>query len=376
MDLNCPHFIHCSGCNRSCDLENPEVLEEARLFFAERGIANFKLNTGNLFGWRCRAKLAVRGTPFFPLIGLFEEKSHLVIDIPFCRVHHPAINRSVELLRKWIIANEISPYEESSGTGLLRYVQLTVERCSEKVQVVLVLNASSFNDLKNKEKLSLELLWNENNSNCHSLWINFNQRRDNVIFDSLWHHYAGVDVVWEGNACFHPASFMQANPEMFKLLTDHLGLLLPAEADVLELYAGVGAIGLALVDRCRSVKCVEIVPEAQICFEMSRERFPPALRERISFISSDAGAQLELLKSFSGVVIVDPPRKGLETSLLKVFCGELNAKHLIYISCGWKSFLRDCKAILQSGWKLASAESFLFFPGSEHLEVLAYFTKE
>ncbi len=375
MDLNCPHYDKCSGCNQEKNLEHLNIFDEAHQFFIENGLKEFKLSFGAIHNWRCRAKLAVQGSFEAPLIGLFEEGSHRVVDIPFCRVHHPLINAVVERLRRWITENRIVPYEEKSGAGVLRYIQLTVDRVLQKVQIALVLNVDSFEALSEEGKRCIELLWNDNLEYCHSLWLNFNRRRDNVIFDFSWFHYVGERFVHERRACFHPASFMQANPEMFQQLTDRMGQMLPKNLDLLELYAGVGAIGLALVDHCRSVHCVEIVPEAKECFEVSCKALPLDLQERLSFESGDAGAQIGLLKSFSGTIVVDPPRKGLEPALLKALCGLLPAERLVYVSCGWKSFQRECKALLHSGWTLSFAEGFLFFPGSEHLEILAIFLR-
>ena len=56
---------------------------------------------GPLHGWRCRAKLAVRGRPGKPLVGLFKRGSHDVVDIvPGCRIHHPRINQAAALIKQ------------------------------------------------------------------------------------------------------------------------------------------------------------------------------------------------------------------------------------------------------------------------------------
>ena len=85
LQLECPHFESCSGCTLELQLEQPPVLADAEHFFAETGMAHFKLHSGRSHRWRRRARLAVRRGPGSkPAIGLFEEGSHSVTPIPVC----------------------------------------------------------------------------------------------------------------------------------------------------------------------------------------------------------------------------------------------------------------------------------------------------
>jgi len=102
------------------------VLQEVANFFKGHGVGDFTFSRGRLSQWRCRAKLAVRGTPENPLIGLYQDGTHVVTDIPECRAHHPSINAAVKLLRQGISELNIQPYDEDAGTGELRYVQVIV----------------------------------------------------------------------------------------------------------------------------------------------------------------------------------------------------------------------------------------------------------
>ena len=72
------------------------------------------------------------------------------------------------------------------------------------------------------------------------------------------------------------------------------------------------------------------------------------------------------------MIIVDPPRKGLSKECKsKIF--NSNATQLIYVSCGYDSFIRDAKEILEKGWILDHAKGFLLFPGTNHVEIIAHF---
>lgn len=378
LNIQCPHFSVCSGCSLAARVNHPPIFDDMKRFFMQNGIFSFNLHAGHPTGWRCRAKLAVRGTSSSPLLGLFEEGSHRVVDIPQCQVHHPANNTAVGLIKEWIVQEQITPYDEQTGQGLLRYLQLTVERSSGRVQLSLVLNRSKDNHSLSKQ---IEMLWQKHPKLWHSIWLNFNTSCDNVIFGNDWVHCYGEKWLWESllgiKICFHPASFMQANLDMFESLLIQLKSWLPDKANVLEIYAGVGAIGFAISSQCHRVHCIERNPLAKQCFEETVRQLPLEASQRMFFDTGSAkefASKLNQCKQDNSVVIVDPPRKGLDSQLLKNLC-QAEISRFIYVSCGWDSFKRDCHELQMHGWKLVYAEGFLFFPGSDHLETLAVFDK-
>lgn len=375
LHINCPHFSVCSGCQYDIDVANIPLYQEAIVFFHSRNIALPPLHTGSPIGWRIRAKLAVRGDSQNPFVGLFEEGSHKIVDIPFCRVHHPSINVVIEKLKSWVRSQRISPYREESNSGILRYVQCSVERSTGRVQLVLVINET----LESIQE-PLRVFCAEEKELLHSVWVNINRRTDNVIFGDYWELFSGEECLWETlcgvSVCFHPACFIQANLEMYEQLLTRIISLIPSEKRVLEMYAGVGAIGLCLVDKSKEVCCVEISPEASQCFERSLELLPQESRKKITLRVSGAKEELHLLNTLAPqVLVVDPPRKGLDRAFIEVISSAPSLEQIIYVSCGWNSFKRDCELLNKKGWTLRSAEAFLFFPGTNHLELLTVFSK-
>ncbi|KAJ0972604.1 hypothetical protein J5N97_020563 [Dioscorea zingiberensis] len=441
--LQCQHFQSCSGCSHELGLDRPAVLQDVSSFFQEHGVHDFSFDGGRLWGWRCRAKLAVRGTPDSPLIGLYQEGSHNVVDIPLCKAHHPNINAAVDLLKQGITTLSVQPYDEDSGVGDLRYVQMAVttyntsvpfaERYLKgKVQVSLVWNSRN-EQSRGAEKLNslMEFLWRNGgpNSNIHlihSIWVNFQTSSSNIIFGNRWRHFFGERDFWEHvggvDISLDPSSFGQANTQAFDSLLRKLQKYVPYGSSVTDLYAGAGIIGLSLaaIRKCRSVKCVEINKESKQSFEKSLSRLPKTVDTSISWHNTDAS--IEPLHWFEGsdVVVVDPPRKGLEPSLVDAlkaaaFSGgkisksagssllklkeekrpwilrarkaavQMDSKTawdrsetwpqtLIYISCGWESFKEDCRSLLaDKSWHLEKAHAFNFFPGTQSIEVLAVF---
>jgi len=249
-DIDCPHFQNCSGCSFDNNVNSPPLLEEAQAFFVSQNFSPLVVHSGRATHWRCRAKLAVRGTSKAPEIGLYRAHSHDVVPIPFCQIHHPKINEAIDILKHWMQKQDISPYSEKTGNGLIRYVQCVVERATNKVQLSLVLNSSASKGIGEDY---LKKLWMEGKNLWHSIWLNFNTRKDNVIFGENWLHIYGESLLWERIAgvdiCFQPANFAQANLDLFEKMIESIRNEIPENAKVCELFAGVGAIGLAIAKK-------------------------------------------------------------------------------------------------------------------------------
>ncbi|KAK9117524.1 hypothetical protein Sjap_016471 [Stephania japonica] len=442
--LQCQHFDSCSGCTHQWNLHRPVVLDEVTEFFRDLGVSDFTFDTCRLWGWRCRAKLAVRGSSDKPLIGLYEEGTHNVVDIPLCRAHHPNINAAVELLKQGIAKLDVQPYDEDSRTGELRYVQMAVtlhntslpwskRYISGRVQITLVWNSRSENSPSSDKLNALaQFLWRSGgpSSNVHlvhSVWANFQTSSNNIIFGNRWRHLLGERDFWEHvggiDVSLAPSSFGQANTRAFDSLLRKLQTYVPYGTSFTDLYAGAGVIGLSLAvaRKCRSVKCVEINKEAKVSFEKTISRLPESIDSSISWHQADTSNEPLSWLEGSDVVVVDPPRKGLDPPLLDALQTiasserkarlsessspkEKNEKRpwvlrareaavqieskttwekssslpqtLIYISCGWESFKEDCKSLLSSkAWHLEKAHGFNFFPGTQSIEILAVFKR-
>lgn len=385
MNINCPHFSSCSGCFLNENVEKNPIFNQAKAFFKEKResshslVENFFYRVGSVCSWRCRAKLAVRGSLKKPLIGLFKEGSHEVVDIPNCKVHHPLINEAIQIVRSWMVTEQIAPYNEATGRGFLRYLELAVDRRKQKIQLVLIVNQKKEEALSLQFQQSLQHLWEQNREKWHSLWLNFNERRDNVILGEAWQRIEGEEWLWDQfcgrEICFHPASFSQANPEMFERLLVELNEFVPRGTNLVEFYAGSGVIGLTAAEKASRIRFNEIAPVSEICFENNKKRLPEELRKKLHYASGPVKEHLDLLDTETDLVIVDPPRKGLDPALLEKLCSQTNVKRLIYVSCGWQSFERDCEMLLKNDWKIVHAASFLFFPGTNHIEILAVFDR-
>ena len=329
---------------------------------------------GPLSAFRHRARLAIRGRLGSPKIGLFEADSHHVVHIPNCRVHHPLINEVASVVRGALVDARVTCYSDRAHLGLARYLQVVVERSSGTAQVVLVANAASVEPLAQ----CLELIRARLGARLHSLWLNFNCQANNVILGPDFAHICGPHSVVEefGAAAVHypPGAFGQSNLEVAQLMVEHIRARIPAAAQVTEFYAGVGAIGLSVLERISGLRLNEVSPPSLQGLELGMAQLEPQMRAKIEVVPGMAGASCHAGDG-SQVIIVDPPRKGLDPPLTQYLASH-PPEELIYISCGLASFMKDVTGLLGGGQlRLAELTAFNLMPFTAHVETVASFRR-
>ena len=221
-ELKCRHFETCSGCSMRGNFTEAPIVKRARLFFKAEDV-EFPIRLGNHSEWRTHAKLAVQ-----PLsrwgglkIGLYKENTHEVEAITDCKVHHPRINTAVEELKRAAMDIVVKGFQPAvngrPAEGDLRYVQMTVERRSGKIQLVLVWNVLTFKDAEPilprlvKRLKGRPDLW-------HSIFVNFQTSESNAILnykENAWKQLWGPPVLQEeiGRAIYYfkPQIFRQVH---------------------------------------------------------------------------------------------------------------------------------------------------------------------
>lgn len=248
----------------------------------------------------------------------------------------------------------------------------------------------------------------------HSLWVHHNAqwKHSNAIFDisapseSSWRHVCGPPHVKErldlGTDPAHlpialrfpPNAFRQANLDAFTgivaAIRRRLGRFVDEEyaangsgedralPSCLELYGGVGTIGLNLIDLVSSLVSSDENPNNVACFQgcVADAAWPEEVKSRATYVGKNATDMIARKHlADADVLVVDPPRKGLEEPVLSALTANGKLPKLVaYVSCGFDAFRRDCDALVGSGrWTLEHAEGHLLFPGSDAIETLAFF---
>lgn len=370
----CPHRPPCPGCPR---FGEPGIARDTAAALAalarDAGIAPPPVVEGAPFGYRRRARLMVRGRAASPKIGIFQEGTHRIVDVPRCLVHHPLVNDVAAAVKDAIRATGTPPYADHPHRGVLRAVQVVVARATESAQVVLVANGDDPGDVAGVATHLEQALGDR----LHSLWWNGNPERTNVVLGRDWARLAGPEAVREtiggASVYFPPGAFGQANLDLADRIVAQAAVWVPDDARVLELHAGSGAIGLGLLGSA-DVAFNEIDPASLAGLAMGLAAAPPTARRRATVLAGPAASHAGRVAA-ADVVIVDPPRRGLEPELLAALAADPPAC-LVAVSCNPDAFLAEARRLLAGGrLALTALVAFALFPQTGHTETVARFER-
>jgi 23S rRNA (uracil1939-C5)-methyltransferase len=330
--------------------------------------------SGATAGFRLRARLAIRGRSNSPKVGLFEADSHRVVHIPNCGVQHPLINRVASIVRRALVDAGVTCYSDGAHLGVARYLQVVVERSSQTAQVVLVANSDTPEPLA----ACLDLIRERLGTELHSLWFNANQESSNTILGPAFHRWCGKDSVVEhfGGAAVHypPGAFGQNNLEIAELIIRAVRERIPQGSSVTELYAGVGAIGLSVLDRVATLCMNEVSPHSLQGLQQGLAQLDEPARAKVSVIPGPAADACSAAADVQ-VVIADPPRKGMDPAVTDLLSRQA-PDHFIYVSCGLESLIRDAAQLTSQGkLRLTGLTAFNLMPFTRHVETLAHFER-
>jgi tRNA/tmRNA/rRNA uracil-C5-methylase (TrmA/RlmC/RlmD family) len=372
---DCTHRPPCPGCPRFGEPGIDPAAHQALVALARaNGLPPPAVVQAGGIGYRHRARLAVRGRAASPKIGIFQTDSHRIVDVPRCVVHHPLVNEVAAAVKSAVRRTGVTLYGDRSHRGLLRYLQVVVERPSATAQVALVANDETHDALDaTAAELRVEL-----GARLHSLWWNGNTGTTNAILGSRWHRWTGPETACEtigGARVFYPpGAFGQANLPLADRMVALVHGWVPDGARVLELHAGVGAIGLGLAARGHAVVFNEVSRWSLVGLNLGLDALGPAVRRRATVVRGPAADHLEAIDG-ADVVICDPPRRGLEEPLLARLAARPPAR-LVIVSCNLDSFLREAEALVQGGrMRLAALVPFALFPFTDHVETVALFAR-
>ena len=252
-------------------------------------------------------------------------------------------------------------------------LQVVVERPSQTAQVVLVCN-----ELRPDAGLPLlDLLARRLGPRLHSSFWNGNAERTNRILGEAFAQHSGpprvVEQIGGARVFFPPAAFGQSNLELFDRMVARIHAAVPRGSQVVELYAGCGAIGLGLVERCRELVFNEISPASLAGLSLGIAALPEASQQRARVVPGAAELAEAAITSES-LVIVDPPRKGLEPAVVQALARRA-PQRLLYLSCEHTSLIRDAEQLQAQGLQLQRATVYDSFPYTAHVETLAEFAR-
>lgn len=313
-----------------------------------------------------------------PCIGFYAGRTHRIVPCPDCKLQPGVLNEIGNALCAFFAQQGIRPYDEQSGKGLVRHIFLRRGAHSGQIMVCLVCTRAK---LPHAEQLCTAL--REQFPAISTILLNVNAKNTNVILGSENHILYGPGYI-EDTLCgvpvrLGPLSFYQVNTlaaERLYGVAAQYAQLTPDDT-LLDLYCGMGTIGLSMADQCRGLIGVEIVPEAIESAKANAARMGEAVAAKSRFFCADAGqaaTQLAAEGLHPDIVMLDPPRKGCDEATLSAVV-RMAPRRVVYVSCNPATAARDAAWLEQNGYHAEKVQPVDLFPRTKHVEAVLLLTK-
>ena len=313
-----------------------------------------------------------------PCIGFYAGRTHRIVPCPDCKLQPSVLNEIGNALCAFFAQQGIRPYDEQSGKGLVRHIFLRRGAHSGQIMVCLVCTRAK---LPHAEQLCTALRGQF--PAISTILLNVNAKNTNVILGSENHILYGPGYI-EDTLCgvpvrLGPLSFYQVNTlaaERLYGVAAQYAQLTPDDT-LLDLYCGMGTIGLSMADQCRELIGVEIVPEAIESAKANAARMGEAVAAKSRFFCADAGqaaTQLAAEGLHPDIVMLDPPRKGCDEATLSAVV-RMAPRRVVYVSCNPATAARDAAWLEQNGYHAEKVQPVNLFPRTKHCETVVLLSK-
>ena len=313
-----------------------------------------------------------------PCIGFYAGRTHRIVPCPDCKLQPSVLNEIGNALCAFFARQGIRPYDEQSGKGLVRHIFLRRGAHSGQIMVCLVCTRAK---LPHAEQLCTAL--REQFPAISTILLNVNAKNTNVILGSENHILYGPGYI-EDPLCgvpvrLGPLSFYQVNTlaaERLYGVAAQYAQLTPDDT-LLDLYCGMGTIGLSMAGQCRELIGVEIVPEAIESAKANAARMGEAVAAKSRFFCADAGqaaTQLAAEGLHPDIVMLDPPRKGCDEATLSAVV-RMAPRRVVYVSCNPATAARDAAWLEQNGYHAEKVQPVDLFPRTKHCECVIALSK-
>ena len=313
-----------------------------------------------------------------PCIGFYAGRTHRIVPCPDCKLQPGVLNEIGNALCAFFAQQGIRPYDEQSGKGLVRHIFLRRGAHSGQIMVCLVCTRAK---LPHAEQLCTAL--REQFPAISTILLNVNAKNTNVILGSENHILYGPGYI-EDTLCgvpvrLGPLSFYQVNTlaaERLYGVASQYAQLTPDDT-LLDLYCGMGTIGLSMADQCRKLIGVEIVPEAIESAKANAARMGETVAAKSRFFCADAGqaaTQLAAEGLHPDIVMLDPPRKGCDEATLSAVV-RMAPRRVVYVSCNPATAARDAAWLEKNGYHAEKVQPVDLFPRTKHVETVVLLSK-
>ena len=314
--------------------------------------------------------------------GFYAPRSHRLIPVTDCRLQPPLFGEILRFITGQLALpdyRQITPYDEETGSGVLRHLYLRQGYHSRETAVCMIIAKQSKQITALLTRLSEALI--QAFPEICSVMLNINPAKTNVILGKETRCLCGRETISD-TLCgvpvsISPQSFYQVNTAQAELLfAEAKRLANPQKSELLlDLYCGAGAIGLSMADAVGKVIGVEVVPQAIADAKQNAAR---AGIDNAEFYCGDAG---EIAARFAAegtkpdIIVLDPPRKGCNTVTLDA-CLQMSPKRIVMISCNPATAARDAAYLCEHGFSADVLRPADFFPLTGHVECVVLMSRD
>ncbi len=322
-------------------------------------------------------------------LGFNMKKSNEIIDCESCHIQAEVAERIVRAVREYVKRTKIPIYDEKTGTGVLRHLVVKTAFGTGEVMAVLVATERRIPDAellidemqKALENPDLPKTPGGEDYDLESLILNVNRQKKGPEMGRECITLAGKPTIKDRlmgmDFEISPLSFYQVNPvqteKLYQKVSEYAALT--GTETVLDLYCGVGTIGLTLAKKAKRVIGIESVKAAVI--DANRNATINGI-VNAEYIHGKAEEELPKLLDQgvrTDVVILDPPRAGCDPALLTAVAAAGPAR-IVYVSCDPATLARDIKILTQEGYHFVEAQPVDMFPQTGHVETVVLMSRK
>ena len=363
---------------------------EAQLAFKQRQVGNafnrFGLAEGrkvlptvgseDTFKYRNKAQIPVGTDKEGRLYsGFYRKNSHEVIPVEDFKIQLPGMDEAIQTIVHILNQHELKGYDEVTHSGLIRNIVIHKGYYTNQMMVIIVVNGK---DLPEENQIVTKIV--EKVPEVVSIVLSSNTKQTNVVMSGTQRVLYGVDKyedkMFDFTFDISSRSFFQINTpqaeKLYQLAIDAADLT--GEETVVDAYCGIGTITIALAKKAKQVYGVEVVADA---VKMAKNN---ATKNNVDNVHFEAGQAETVMGEWvkagiqPDVVVVDPPRKGLDDTFIESTI-EANPEKIVYVSCNPTTMARDIAKFVEAGYDFEQVQPLDMFPQTWHVETVVLMSR-